>query len=730
MPDQQTKLLSVKPMGLNSECQIEFIYSKQEDKIIPVLMLTGVKTMNGQPDRIWSSEADAHIGIIDAGYDNESKSTFVKISGDNNGAPIKINPYLDRDNPGDWLIIHEDEIAQDKYQIVYPRVLINSLGLRTNAENLVLKYVDIKNTANNLLLMKPYKDYTILTRAINSQYALTLNNNLILKNNLELSLENNLSYINFLTQLLRVDYSISNADTSIYLDALQVAYQNSRPKVSYEVQIQPTKTLKPSDNFHLIRQLVRINDNDLKFNNVKGYVSALTLDLDSPDEDTIEIKNYKTKFEDLFTTITAQTEEMKKNNFTLQNIASAFTPTGELTEQVLQTSIKKVDLNYAFNNGKLTIDDKNGIWGISDTGVVAFRGGGIFTATEKNADDTWKWNTGITPQGINADLITSGQLDTNLIKIYAGDHLKFQMNGDGIFAYKSIISDASEQEHPLKQGELDPKDSIDSKQYVVFNDEGLALIAQKGAKVLKNNKQDYFTVLDQQYIYQPGKHRQNLANIDKITRVEVSWNGFILRNWDNERVFYADPETGNLTITGHINASSGHIGTWNFNDARLWADSQFDSETNTYKTFVAINAGGSSTVNETMVKADGSLYMDPQNTKSPLYVRTGQFAFWAGSVNPEIAPFSIKKNGVIRAASGNIGGWTIQANGLESTMVSLSTIARKVEASEKDNKNVITTNGKTSYAMFWVHDSADDSDPNKAKMYINSSGEVFARNCY
>jgi hypothetical protein len=47
----------------------------------------------------------------------------------------------------------------------------------------------------------------------------------------------------------------------------------------------------------------------------------------------------------------------------------------------LQSSIKKVDLDYAFDNGKLTIDEKNGIWGISDTGVVAFRGGGIFTAT-------------------------------------------------------------------------------------------------------------------------------------------------------------------------------------------------------------------------------------------------------------------------------------------------------------------------------------------------------------
>ena len=130
--------------------------------------------------------------------------------------------------------------------------------------------------------------------------------------------------------------------------------------------------------------IVRINDTDLKFKNVRGYVSEITLNLDTPEEDVLGIKNYKTKFEDLFSTITAQTEEMKKNSYLFDAVSSAFTSTGELSEQILQSSIRKVDLDYAFNNGKLTIDEHNGIWGTSDTGVVAFRGGGIFTATEKS----------------------------------------------------------------------------------------------------------------------------------------------------------------------------------------------------------------------------------------------------------------------------------------------------------------------------------------------------------
>jgi hypothetical protein len=42
----------------------------------------------------------------------------------------------------------------------------------------------------------------------------------------------------------------------------------------------------------------------------------------------------------------------------------------------------------------------------------------------------------MTPEGINASLITTGQLDTNLIRVFAGDNLAFQWNGEGIFAYK------------------------------------------------------------------------------------------------------------------------------------------------------------------------------------------------------------------------------------------------------------------------------------------------------
>ena len=62
-------LTSVRTLALNSDCKIEFIYSTNEQKIIPVLMLTGIKAMNNDPGRVYSNIAQGHIGVVYSGYD-------------------------------------------------------------------------------------------------------------------------------------------------------------------------------------------------------------------------------------------------------------------------------------------------------------------------------------------------------------------------------------------------------------------------------------------------------------------------------------------------------------------------------------------------------------------------------------------------------------------------------------------------------------------------------------
>jgi len=72
---------------------------------------------------------------------------------------------------------------------------------------------------------------------------------------------------------------------------------------------------------------------------------------------------------------------MQKNSTTIANAGAIFNAQGELIASSLEKSIMKVNLQDAFSKGTLTWSETEGIWAISDSGVVAMSGGGIFTAT-------------------------------------------------------------------------------------------------------------------------------------------------------------------------------------------------------------------------------------------------------------------------------------------------------------------------------------------------------------
>ena len=539
--------LARRSFTIGSRCEFGFVHHTIRG-YIPVLVLTGSSMLTESQVAFFTDENTNQafkpfLGTIKSVYDSTVQAITVDIQ----------HLY---DN---IQFIDPNELSRNKAGepcLQYPRIRINSLLFKNSSAETFL-------SSNGDLLENP-KDYYILLRTdqsdIDNSYYITPKIANIIKNGTA-------------DTTFALSYALSNSNISIYLDALEVMKENSRPKVSYTIKLNVLYKEFIKTAYNKLNRIVHINDYELAFNDVHGYISSLKLNLDLPAEDEVSIKNYATKFEDLFTNIVAQTEAMKKNANVL-NLASQLIngSTGLLSSDILQDSLLKVDLNYAFNSGTLTIDEKNGIWGITEgVGVVAFRGGGIFTATTKDENDNWQWNTGILPSGINASLITSGQLDTNRIKIYAGDKVKFQLNGQGLFAYKSLFSEEnvtrleneSDESFARREGiynsyiqsvagsATEANNDVDASQYVTFNEKGLFLVAKQNALVL-SNKKDRFITLNQD-----------------VNRVEISWNGLILRNWNNEEVFWADPDTGNLNLTGTVNAYAGKIGNWNIVEGTL-----------------------------------------------------------------------------------------------------------------------------------------------------------------
>lgn len=497
-------------IAIGGGAQLSFI--QNEGIIKPILLLTGITNFtNEELNHLKSSNSSARLGYLQTNINNDGTVTISAL-------PSNINLSIidSAQENSQWHVLNEPT------PLVYPRCKIDSLALKTSETNLNISY--------NSEALKEFEDYYVFQRvdivdnSIESNYYITFKPETIFKKyNDNNPIGNNII----------VRFVLSSASTAVYLDAREVLKENSKPKVTYSVDPSVFYEDFIYTDYNSLNTIAFINDFELEFDGAQGYISEVDLNLDFPGEDKLEIKNYKNKFEDLFATIVAQTQAMEKNEGLLANVSKAIGADGAITGSALQGALKKVDLNYAFNNGKLTISEKDGIWGTSDDGVVAYRGGGIFTATQKDSDGNWIWNTGIVPQGINAELITAGQLDTNKVMVYAGDRLRFQLNGDGLFAYKSFLSDyitnsGNNNYNTMMNARTT---DIDYGQYLVVNEDGLFLKAAQGSYVLKASGDDY-KVLS--------------AN---VTRVSISWDGLKLRNWENEDVFYAEADTGNLYAT-------------------------------------------------------------------------------------------------------------------------------------------------------------------------------------
>ena len=283
--------------ALGSQMQLGFVVKEQASAsrtVIPVLVLTGAQSMSKeQIDFMKSSTANPRIGIV---------NTIVEEGAQPNDAPTCILEFETLSEGTNPIIVTDDFLSElDTYCTVYPRIKISSNELNTSS--ITLHY-------NNKLLTN-YTDYMILSRTVTRtdgsdveraylEYFITIKPEVLFKSG-------SLSYP-FYTK-----FTLSNASTCIYLDAQKVMEDSSKPRASYSVSVNALKGYYLKTLYRNLTQIIMINDTKLKFENVFGYISELDLDLDAPWNDQLEVKNYKTKFEDLFSTIVASSESMRQN---------------------------------------------------------------------------------------------------------------------------------------------------------------------------------------------------------------------------------------------------------------------------------------------------------------------------------------------------------------------------------------------------------------------------------
>ena len=242
-------------------------------------------------------------------------------------------------------------------------------------------------------------------------------------------------------------------DDLYYFDALKVAYESSRPQVTYDINVIRVSDLVDfSSKVFQLADIAFIQDTEYfgyvdKFTPYKERVvlTEITSNFDSPEKDSFKVQNYLTQFDDLFQRITAATQNLEFSEGKYARAANIVATDGTIKSSVIQNTFNaNADLVYGASNEAATIDNTGITVTNNEDGsqLVRVTSGGIFVSND--GGETWK--NAVRGDGISADVLTAGRINTEQINIYNADTPSFIWDSDGISAYaqdESIVDNIS-----------------------------------------------------------------------------------------------------------------------------------------------------------------------------------------------------------------------------------------------------------------------------------------------
>ena len=370
-----------------------------------------------------------------------------------------------------------------------------------------------------------------------------------------------------------------------YLDALQVSNTSAQPVVSYTINVVEISQLDGYE-WYLFDTGDKTYVEDTEFfgwANKDGVltpareeviVSEVEWHLDAPDQNVITVRNYKTRFEDLFQRISAAVQTVQYNEATYAKISSLMDADGTINQDVLLTSLNRISgKNYNLtSDGSILIDKENIIIRnlTNPANLVKINNEGI----SSSADGGNNWKKVIDGFGVNADAVITGSLNTNQVIIGSSDNPSFRWDKAGISAYKSDKEAVNTDGNPITVYDL--------KTFVRYDEYGLYGI-KDGESFKAQNLQD---VLDKAHFavtwdgffiknsYEDGGRVSITSDNDfqvidgsNQERIKIgSWvengtrrYGIKIKNAQGTDTFYTDDVTGDVNVTGTINATGGNF---------------------------------------------------------------------------------------------------------------------------------------------------------------------------
>ena len=292
-------------------------------------------------------------------------------------------------------------------------------------------------------------------------------------------------------------------DNLYYYDAESTLNTSADPLITYDIKVIEVSEIEGLQNYRFdIGDITTIEDTEFfGWTFIDGIqtpvkqqiiISEVAFDLDNPENNSITVQNYKTRFEDLFQRISATTAQLKYNSGGYDKAAGVILPNGTLSHDVLQNSLAQNSFVISNATDQSVVWDSNGILVSSPktpNSLIRIVNGGIYLSRDGGSN----WSSAITGYGINADYLNAGQIDTSLIRIMNGSFPTFKWDTYGISAYSFV------------DGQGGPS-SIDYSKFIRFDQYGI--YGMLGADSLATSLEDI----------------KNKANFG------LTWDGFFLKN--------------------------------------------------------------------------------------------------------------------------------------------------------------------------------------------------------
>ena len=442
----------------------------------------------------------------------------------------------------------------------------------------------------------------------------------------------------------------------LYKDAMKNSKQIAEPEATYDISfIDPYSANEAlgysiTDETDSLRQEINVTDavhlidEDLDENRW-AYIDKLRRCYDFAEKTTMQINTNLSfmnqhSFTDVMTHIVDVTKETRANQ-TIYSRASVINRDGEiLAEKIkgtLNASISKISggaSNWATNeSGNIVFTSDDG------SSAMMLAGAGLMIADSKNESGDWKWRTALTGAGIIADAISSGTLDvsqliragsisTNLLTSTFGEELDIMSNNALLLA-------------ATVDGER-PAGSVDTA-YVNPGNSYIQIAAET------TEQSGGTTVKIPAHIDVVSGGKINLVggsiDVQSDSNINITSDGKLIIESDT---FSIDGD-GNVELTGKITSTEGKIANWDIGEGQLSSGEN--------ATFVAIDSG--SEIHEWVYDTQTSTWVEREN------IVTNPYVIWAGDANPYKAPFSIQRDGSVKASgnitaiTGKIANWTI-----------------------------------------------------------------------